>query len=787
MRRRREYQPPRRAQLPDPKVFPLPMGGSFTSGDPSTIPPGFVYSLVNLVPRANNRYDARPPFVFDFITGTGAYQVNTLMLWSDTANRALRFVVIPATAFTQQLYAKDLSGVETYAAIGQSFTPPLRITDFATLRGVLYFSTGDGITPNDVFSFDGGSSSSPLNNLGSHGISVSSYLTAVTVSAIGERVVLGNVGVVVPLNNAIQTTSVYDPTTWTLTTAAASNITGTAGVVGRISPTAATGAQAIVGVQLPFSGSDVEPLRCVYRADIRGVSATYRMPMKAEIYLDKQWAATTAYTVANQLIVPTTANKNGFRYRPSVLGTTAGGEPAWPTTIGGTVVDGTVTWVCDGPDVIGSTNITVPTISEETSFASYFCDGFLPAPFGVGNLSWRLKFGNDASASVTANIPVDISFKDGVTNGQTSKRNFGQQFTYGDFKVPFCNVEPAATTTIKYEDRWYWSELGEGGNWRSNQYWALSEYPGPITAAVPVVSRQIFFKRNAFWLFRGTDNPDLPFSRERYDVGVGCVHPRALDVFEKTVYFIGENEVYRMTAEGEPEPLCGDAMREEIMARGSDWVESQSTYKAPLLTINAAKREVWIYTQKGVLYCYHIDTKRWSKHEFSGNPQVVDMLYFPGTQKVYVSFGGHGLTRMDPTSSAKDSYDNTGTTFDLAADIIFKPIELIAPRFEMCLHDVAVFHLATADQTGQTTSCSFSFDRGATFPTSDTVTFSTSEPRISFAAMQTDVTITPKISHVGGGGPANWSISRAEMTLELLSGEWPKVQPTQSSSSLVRT
>ena len=38
---------------------------------------------------------------------------------------------------------------------------------------------------------------------------------------------------------------------------------------------------------------------------------------------------------------------NTYVYTATVAGTTAGAEPAWPTVVGTTVVDGTVTWVCD--------------------------------------------------------------------------------------------------------------------------------------------------------------------------------------------------------------------------------------------------------------------------------------------------------------------------------------------------------------------------------------------------------------------------------------------------------
>lgn len=41
---------------------------------------------------------------------------------------------------------------------------------------------------------------------------------------------------------------------------------------------------------------------------------------------------------------------NGFVYRCTVSGTSAVVQPAFPVGIGNTVVDGTVTWKCIGPD-----------------------------------------------------------------------------------------------------------------------------------------------------------------------------------------------------------------------------------------------------------------------------------------------------------------------------------------------------------------------------------------------------------------------------------------------------
>jgi len=57
------------------------------------------------------------------------------------------------------------------------------------------------------------------------------------------------------------------------------------------------------------------------------------------------WAASTSYSVGD-IVIPTTAN--GFYYECTVAGTSGSSEPTWPTSVGGTVTDGDVTWECKG-------------------------------------------------------------------------------------------------------------------------------------------------------------------------------------------------------------------------------------------------------------------------------------------------------------------------------------------------------------------------------------------------------------------------------------------------------
>lgn len=64
------------------------------------------------------------------------------------------------------------------------------------------------------------------------------------------------------------------------------------------------------------------------------------------------WVTLTAYSL-NAYRQPTVSN--GLYYKVTTAGTTAAGEPTWPTTPGDTVVDGTVTWTCMGRIILLST------------------------------------------------------------------------------------------------------------------------------------------------------------------------------------------------------------------------------------------------------------------------------------------------------------------------------------------------------------------------------------------------------------------------------------------------
>jgi hypothetical protein len=55
------------------------------------------------------------------------------------------------------------------------------------------------------------------------------------------------------------------------------------------------------------------------------------------------WVASNPYTVG-QIARATTVQASGLVFSCTVAGTSAATEPAWPTDIGSTIVDGGVTW-----------------------------------------------------------------------------------------------------------------------------------------------------------------------------------------------------------------------------------------------------------------------------------------------------------------------------------------------------------------------------------------------------------------------------------------------------------
>jgi hypothetical protein len=287
------------------------------------------------------------------------------------------------------------------------------------------------------------------------------------------------------------------------------------------------------------------------------------------------------------------------------------------------------------------------------------------------------------------------------------------------------------------------------------------------------------------WIFKGNADIFEPVLPESSALQVGCIGPLALACSRDNVlYWIGENHVYKMAVGTDPGPTEIDSpgMYEEIFARGSNWVENQATYNMPILAIDHANKDVWIYTQKGKIYVYSIRSGLWSYLDTNptGTPaEVAAMIFDPVSNRMLVSFGGQSATRFDETSDLQDSILTGGATpWNIANQIIPKPFELFSARYEATLLEVGLFHLATI-QNGSL-NLEYSYDRGVTWNSiaGYPVTSWLGNPRIRLPIAATGESVTIRLSRTGAGGARNFAISKADAVLRVHRGESPKVNAT---------
>lgn len=126
---------------------------------------------------------------------------------------------------------------------------------------------------------------------------------------------------------------------------------------------------------------------------------------------------------------------NGYYYKVIVPGVSGSSSPAWPTTIGSTVVDGAVTWVCQDADVTGNypSNADIVQLGSKddgtwssTLLSSVFL-GNSPAPKGkyIVNLFGR-GVAREGKSGLTG-LPSDIEL-----NGFTCSAGYaGRLFIAG--------------------------------------------------------------------------------------------------------------------------------------------------------------------------------------------------------------------------------------------------------------------------------------------------------------------------------------------------------------------
>lgn len=761
--------------MADTARIPLLIKGQYSAGDPGLTPPGQVRVLANML-RRPGRWVKRPPAIAESSDITSTSQFVT---WDDFTNGIPRIVAFYASGGTFRMRVKD-TAAETYGAqidTGATSTAT-NILSFTNYRGSLYFPTYS-TRPTGLYRYDGTSVTS--NPLGGEA------LFPRVIQAFIDRLFLGYVSASVV--NQLGTTVAYDSTAWTATNVTTTNITNGSSVTSRITPTDTTTAS-IRKADVYTVAASTTDTKLAFRSDLRNQSPTYEMPMTLEVYYSQPWVADTVMAVG-AIRVPTTLN--GYRYRVTAIAgdfkTDASTEPTWPTTVGTTVVDDQVTWICDGKEQLASQGITLPTLTAEPEPLSYVVCATIPPMPASAKVGVRIKFGSAAVSTIEL-APVDISFRDGVTDGVGSKRCFGQQLTVGQFLYPFFNQQSSATATIELENDIYFTETSNPNQIDSNNYYRLTEQPGRVTAMAVIGERLVVWKSRGMWVFQGTDDPDNPLQKERFFSNFGCLGAQAWAVFEGKLYFADEKEVYVYTPGGLPEPIAGDGMREEIIDRFNETSASQVC-----LTVHEKDRDLYIGTDTfteglGPGYVMDIDTGAWSTLEIENtgafsSVSLKSLVYYPVTQNVYGVYNTGSSSdgfRFDFSETNSDDTVPTGAT---EAKITWA-LEAENDRDEIHLEGVAIWLYDTAETTFTVT---VQYGEDTSITKTNTVTAAATNStrksrRVLVPLRQTAPAFLISVSHTANSGAAAFAVSRAEAIVRRIGKERVISNPTAGAASL---
>jgi phage tail sheath gpL-like len=128
---------------------------------------------------------------------------------------------------------------------------------------------------------------------------------------------------------------------------------------------------------------------------------TTQLPAGLTATLYTTWLPTQPYVIGDQVIPPT---PNGFYYKATAAGTTGGSPPVFPTTIGTTVTDGSVTWTCWGVTATGNSPTTALFLGNASGLETYTALLATLTTQAYGRIALAA---NDATSAAAWKVQVD--------------------------------------------------------------------------------------------------------------------------------------------------------------------------------------------------------------------------------------------------------------------------------------------------------------------------------------------------------------------------------------------
>jgi hypothetical protein len=247
------------------------------------------------------------------------------------------------------------------------------------------------------------------------------------------------------------------------------------------------------------------------------------------------WLTLTTYSAGVRKI-PTVAN--GFFYEVVVGGTTAAGEPVWPTVIDDQVLDGTVVWKCAGyygfayddwppaDDPIVGERI-VPSVSN-----GFFYECIVGGAVAGTEPVWPVTIGNtivDGAATWRCEGVVDVS--------EPMPKAHLPYPVFLDGTLYLIAKNPDGTNTQSI----YNSGVKRPHSWNQIDFTDAEQYSDTLVALVRHHNTIAAFGTDSLEFFYDRANPTgSPLERnDTLSVKLGCPAPQTAKQTEKTLIFVG--------------------------------------------------------------------------------------------------------------------------------------------------------------------------------------------------------------------------------------------------------
>ena len=460
------------------------------------------------------------------------------------------------------------------------------------------------------------------------------------------------------------------------------------------------------------------------------------------------YAASTAIT-AGTGILPSTSN--GYYYRCTTAGDTAA-EPTWPTTIGNTVSDGTVTWTCAG-------HAGDETQKKALRYRITHWDGRCesnPSPengvpttcaYGIAQVSVATGASNVEQIRVyrydadtgqyrfVKGLDKDVlSISDSTTYNfldPVSVNFLGEEIQLDNDPPPPAHIgtiyknHAFLTGDTEHPSRLYFSKIANPFSYPQSNWIDIGGDDGDrIMALVPLADTLLVFKRNSLYAVGGEDAATW---QVRYIADKGTVATRSAISIRGSVYFLSYDGFYRTT--GSSVEKISYAIDNLFIKETEATLRDTTALHVPL--VNSLYFNIYqdYEPNDGVTWILNLDTGAWTRTTMgvSDGRVVNGWTYFAKGTDYYV---------------VTDSDYNT-----VSSELITKLQPLTDPVDYARIRRVSVS--ASNAQATTTLSVYYRYSEDADWTLLKTLTFSASNQTFRFSTNLHGNYLQFKVTHTG--------------------------------------